>query len=428
MSFTPTPSPRLSPQLSPKLSPKLSQRLAMTPQLRQAIGLLSMDNRDLGAALRRASDTNPCIGLRLPAAGPIAERLAAEPAGLAAEMARQIRLCFDRAADLHVAFALLDALEPWGWLGRSVPEIARGCGHSPAAVETVLARMQAFEPAGIFARDLSECLALQAADRGLLDPVMRGLLARLDLVAAARTDDLARICACEAGEIAKRLAILRRLDPKPGLRLQAPVPPQAAPDLLIARRDRRWRVTLNPASQPDIRVLPGLDAEARREADRLCRAVARRNGTALAIARQIVARQARFLDGAAHPAPLTLSRLAAAARRHESTVSRVTAALTARTPRGVMPLRALLGRGLRGSAAAIAVAEFETRIKALIQSENPARPMSDARLTEALSHLGIPVRRRTVAKYRAALGFPPAHERRRRAGRDAPGQERVTSD
>ncbi|PUB12408.1 RNA polymerase factor sigma-54 [Yoonia sediminilitoris] len=405
--------------LAPTPRPRQSQRLAMTPQLRQAIGLLKLDNRALSDALRKAEKTNPCISLRRPVAGVITDQVPAAPDDLTAHIAQQIRLAFDRDDEMSIAYALLEALEPWGWLGASVDTIAQGIGKAPQQVDAILKHMQSFEPTGVFARSLSECLALQADELGLLDPLMRDLLDHLDMIAAGEMDALARKCGCTRKDISTRLAALRGLDPKPGLQLAAAPPPPAAPDLLVTGTPDGWHVSLNAATLTEIEILPGLDAQSRRDAEQLNRAVARRNATALTVARQIVAYQAGYLDGAAHLVPVTLSQLAAATGKHESTVSRVTAALTVQTPRSVLSLRTLMGRGLRGigaKGAAIPVARFESRLSALIKAENPNQPISDAQLARALAAEGIGAQRRTVAKYRAALGFPPAHKRRQASG------------
>lgn len=401
--------------LAPRPTLQHQQKLAMTPQLRQAIALLSLNNDELTRALRQAAADNPCVVLRGAVAGPDPERIAAAPDGLAGHVVRQIGLEIRQDRDRRIAHALLESLEPWGWLGRPLAEIARDCGCGTDEAEAVLIRMQQFEPAGIFARSLAECLSLQARESGLLDPVMTRLLANLDLAAAGNMAALAAACGSSPEAVANRLGTLRRFDPKPGLRFAPAAPvPTGAPDVVFTRQGTAWSASLNRSALPDIVVLDGLDRDQRRAGDRLRRALIRRNRSVLAVAGALATRQSTFLDGGEAPAPLTLTALARMAGRHPSTIGRITAALTADTPRGVLPLRALMGRTVRG--AGIGTDDLKRRIAGLIAAEDPARPLSDADLTGLLRARGVAIVRRTVAKYRAAQGIEPASARRR-AGR-----------
>ncbi|MBW4710431.1 RNA polymerase sigma-54 factor [Roseobacter sp. YSTF-M11] len=397
--------------LKPKLQTRQTQKLSMTPSLRQAIGLLSLSNGDVTRKLWRAARTNPCIGIRPPHTDRGIENHAA-PESLVAHVTRQIGASFRQARTRRIAMALLDALEPWGWLGQPLTQVAQVSGSELAEVEAVLTRMQGFEPTGIFARSLAECLRLQAAENGQLDRLMMQVLSHLELVAKGDWTRLAEACGGTEAAIVDRVGALRGLDPKPGLQFGAgPVTPPGAADLLVMLQNGIWTVVLNPASLPEITTLPGIDAQARREADRLNTALERRNATILAVATELVSRQAAYLDGADAPAPLTQVTLAASVGRHPSTVGRVMGVLTAQTPRGHMPLRGLMGRSVRGTG--LGVDELQHRIARLIAEEDPANPLSDARLAGQLCAAGITIDRRTVAKYRASQGAPPAAARRR---------------
>ncbi len=421
--------------IGPALGIRQTRNLAMTAQLRQAIGLLQLNNAELHALLAREAAKNPALRVRAPqGAGASgggggtdgADRLAAPQGGLAQHVARQIGLTFRDPAQARIAAVFLDALEPYGWLGRDVADIAADCGVPEPEAEAVLHILQGLEPAGLFARSLAECLALQAREAGVLDPAMRAILGRLDLVASGDRAALAEVCGADADAVDARLALLRGFDPKPGARYAQDDAPLRPPDLFVTRDGDAWHVEFNASTLPgvDLRedLLTARDgreafvAEALASARGLKQAIELRNANTLAVASDLVRRQAGYLSRqAAHPAPVTRKDVADALDLHESTVSRIVTGMLAETPRGVIELRALFCRGLPGAedGGAVSVPQVQARIAAMIREEPAAAPLSDEAIAARLRDGEVTIRRRTVAKYRARMGIPGSSVRRR---------------
>jgi RNA polymerase sigma-54 factor len=304
-------------------------------------------------------------------------------------------------------------LEPSGWLGRPLSAIAGQVGVGLAEAESVLLKLQLrAEPTGLFARNLAECLRLQAEDAGELDPAMAVVLDRLDLVAQGQIDRLAREAGVDAATIRARIGTLRGYDPKPGAGFEPVAAPVREPDLIAEKHEGGWVVRLNRSALPTLTVAEGR-GKGRAEARALVRMVEGRNMTLLAVGQEVLARQVAALDhGIGALVPMTMAEVAEALRLHESTVSRVVAGTAVDTPRGTWWLRALFTQSVReGGPAAGALRE---RLARLVAAEDPARALSDEALAEALAEGGGPIARRTVAKYRAMLGLPPAHRRRQR--------------
>lgn len=440
------------------LNIRQTRTLAMTAQLRQAIGLLQLNNTELRAFLAREVQKNPLLEMRLAEGGagtdPRPERrdalslpggsvgdgkgagaradmsgaIPAAPDSLVEHVARQIGTSIPAPGQQRIAFAFLEALEPYGWLGCGVEGVAADCGCTPEEAAEVLAILQGFEPAGLFARSLEECLRLQAQDQGVLDAVMSAMLARLDLVAQGDPDSLAAQCGCDPADIVARLKILRGFDPKPGAAFGGDAQPLRPPDLILKKGAEGWTVELNASTLPEVVVREDMVqdrdrrdafvAEALATARGLKRAIEQRNANTLAVAAEIVRRQEAFLDDpGAHLVPMSLKDVAGAVSLHESTVSRVTTGMTIETPRGLMELRGLFCRGLPGAGedGAVPVTLIRGRIAEMIRAEAPARPLSDERIAGLLRRDGIDIQRRTVAKYRAMMGFPGSAARRRAA-------------
>lgn len=422
---------------------KQRQSLVMTTRMQAAVRILAMSNQALAEHLEELAQENPYLELRLPssyrgggAGGGDSDfdavaALAEAPSGLQAHVARQIELTFRSARDRAIAEAFAEALEPTGWLGAPLAEIARGAGCAPDKAEDILAELQEFEPAGLFARNLAECLRLQARDRGLLDGAMRAVLDNLPLVAGGKLAELARIAGAAPEDIAAAIRQLRSFDPKPGLAFgDAPAPVQP-PDLTVRRSRSGWEVELNRSELPAVTVAGGLDPA--RIADRAARAyardalsaarwlertVARRHSTLLDVAVAIVRRQSGFLDqGPGHLAPLALADLAGELKLHPSTISRAMAWRRIETPRGTLPLKAFLSRAVGQPADAEAQSRDAVLalVRRIVADENPARPLSDEAILRKANAEGAGISRRTVAKYRDLLGIPSSFERRRKA-------------
>ncbi len=442
-------------QVSPVLQPQLARKLAMTRDLRKAIELLRLSNLELAAHLDQLAEGNrrvqvvrplmavmaaiwpPARGdapppfLSRPGAGGVSDVIEATHSvgsGLHDHARQQVGLLLRDPESRRIAGHFVDALEPSGWLGRPLAEVAQEAGCDAARAESVLARIQQAEPTGLFARDLAECLALQASEAGLLDAAFAAVLDNLPLLARGEFEALARLAGCDAATVRGILAAIRRLDPKPGARFDPAPTPLREPDLILRRRPAGWQVELNRSTLPGILVRDGGEGGgAELQAARwLEHVLARRNATLLAIGEAVVRRQADWLaEGAAALRPMRLADLAADCGLHESTISRAGAGLLLQTPQGMVGLRDLCGAGLArsGEAEPIAAGAVRHRIAALIAAEPPLAPLSDARLAAMLAGQGIRIARRTVAKYREQQGLPPASARLARARlRDAGGK------
>ncbi|MCH8467577.1 MAG: RNA polymerase factor sigma-54, partial [Roseinatronobacter sp.] len=334
------------------------------------------------------------------------------------------------AQELALAELFVEALAPSGWLDAPLDEIALRAGVPLATAATMLERLQKLEPAGLFARDLAECLRLQAAEQGLLSPVFAAVLNNLPMLAAADLPALCRVCRTDMDTLRQVLRALRGLNPKPGAGFdQAPMPLRA-PDLLVSRlTEGGWRLELNNSTLPAVLVRdtdtparqsrPGAEylAERLSVSRWLSRAVQYRNQTVLKIGEEILRSQRAFFEhGPGHLRPMILKDIAEAVGIHESTVSRVTNAVTIATPHGCFALKRFFSAALPAqdgnSGSAEAVRE---RIRKLIQAETPGRPLSDEALVRLLDGEGVAVARRTVAKYREQLRIPTSALRRRQS-------------
>lgn len=421
----------------PGINVTQTQKLALNASLVASITLLRSDAAGLTRYLEEQAADNPHLRLT-PAPGPalhdwlprwsgvlqgtgaLPEAADAAPSLIAHVMAA-IDLMPLPQRDRHIAQALTDALEPSGWLGGSLASIAAEVQASLPEVEAVLSRLQAIDPPGLFARNLSECLLLQAKDAGVLDAPMAALLRNLDLLANGDLARLARICAITEPEIMARFRTIRAMNPKPG----ADFAPIAAaqlrePDLITrAQPGGGWSVALNRSALPDLRVDADADGAAQglTAARTLVRMVEARNATLLAVARDILSRQHQALaQGPVALVPMTMADLAAALNLHESTISRVVAGASIDTPHGTWWLRQMFSAALGDpDGPQVAGAALRHRLARLIAAEDRAKPLSDAALTTALSHItGVQIARRTVAKYREMQGIPAAHRRKRR--------------
>jgi RNA polymerase sigma-54 factor len=361
------------------------------------------------------------------------EAMPAGPRPLHEHLAEQARLTFADPRDRLIATALIALLDPAGRLDADPAALAAALGCDAARVEAVRCRMRQFDPVGLFCRDLRECLAVQLAERNRLDPAMATLLDHLDLLARRDHAALMRLCGVDAGDLAEMIAELRRLDPKPGTRFDFVPAPAIAPDLLLRRApDGEWVVELNPETLPRLLVNRGFHARAvvaartREEkaflADRLAsatwlvRSLEQRATTILKVAAEIVRRQDGFLrHGVEHLRPLILRDVAEAVGLHESTVSRVTANKRIATPRGIFELKYFFTNAIPGTAggAAHSAEAVRQRIRALIACEKPHEVLSDDAIVERLRQEGVDIARRTVAKYREALGIPSSLQRRK---------------
>jgi RNA polymerase sigma-54 factor len=347
----------------------------------------------------------------------------------------QLELARLKPQELAVARAIVDAINDDGYLTDPLEEIARtlepdikvGVEH----VEQVLGLVQSLDPTGVGARTLGECIELQL---GQLDPQTPGLatavqIARhhLALVADREASALRRQLHSTDEELAEALALVRACHPRPGTIVSASGAEYVVPDVFVRRTDHGWAVEINSATLPRVRLnqnyasLIGRNSSHAtmrtqlQEARWLLKSLEIRNETLTKVARSIVERQAAFLEqGVEHMRPMILKDIAEAVEMHESTISRVTSGKYMHTPRGVFELRYFFSSQVEGAdGSGTSSTAIRAKIRKLLKEEEAETPLSDGRIAELLSGEGIPVARRTVAKYREAMGIAPSNERRR---------------
>ena len=362
--------------------------------------------------------------------------LAESPRCLREHLAEQLRLGFDDPVDRLIGAHLITLLDAAGRVSIDSASLADALGAEPARVERVRTEMQRFDPAGLFARDLRECLAAQLADRNRLDPAMQALLDNLDLLARRELKRLQELCDVDAEDLADMIGEIRALDPKPGAAFD--IMPAAAilPDVLMRPAPIRtehggdWILELNPETVPRVLVNQGFHARVitsiKREdraflgeqlssANWLVKSLQQRAQTILKVAAEIVRRQDGFFrHGVTHLRPLILRDIADAVEMHESTVSRVTANKYIATPRGTFELKYFFTTAIAGLDGANHSAEaVRQRIRAMVGAETCDGILSDDAIVAALRREGVDIARRTVAKYRDALRIPSSVQRKR---------------
>ncbi len=345
----------------------------------------------------------------------------------------QLQMDLNDATDRIIGLHLIDQLDEAGYLVTDFPALAEMLGCEVARIEATLERLQRFEPSGVFARDLRECLALQLADRDRLDPAMSQLIENLDLLARRELAALKRRCHVDDDDLADMIAEIRALDPKPALAFDHKMAEPVVPDVFVRRRARgNWIVELNSEALPRVLVnhhyysrvnteTHGKEAreylsECFQSANWLIKALHQRATTILKVTEEIVRQQEDFLErGVQFLRPMTLRQIAEAIEMHESTVSRVTANKYLSTPRGIYELKYFFTSSISGVEDGVthSAEAVRQRIKDLIDGETVASVLSDDSLVERLHEEGIDIARRTVAKYREAMRIPSSVQRRR---------------
>ncbi|MFO1208276.1 MAG: RNA polymerase factor sigma-54 [Amaricoccus sp.] len=429
--------------LAPRIEIRQSQSLVMTPQLQQALKLLRLSNVELGEYLAAEVEKNPLLELAPRAAaapgtapqrpagdGDFLDTLAAEET-LAGHLQAQIGAMRAPAAVVEAAMLMADELEDDGYLRVPLAEVAARHRLRAAEARAALALVQACDPAGVGARDLRECLALQLRERDRLDPAMQAMLDNLGLAARGRLTELQAKCGVDAEDIADMLAELRALDPKPGMRFARPRVEVAVPDVHVRRApDGSWAVELNTETLPRVLVnnvyaarIRGTDAATRAfvsecsaSASWLVRSLEQRARTILKVATAIVGAQERFFSlGVAELRPLTQRAIAGKLGFHESTISRVAAGKCLSCEQGFFDFRFFFTSAIQAVSGgeAFSSAAVQERIRGLVAGEPAARTLSDDKIVALLNGEGIDIARRTVAKYREAMGIPSSVQRRR---------------
>lgn len=348
----------------------------------------------------------------------------------------QIRLDIRDPEERAVAYQYLDALDQTGYI-RTTPEaIAATVGCAEEVSISVLSKLQGFEPAGLFSRTLSECLTLQLKDRGRLTNRMELILQHLQLIARREIGKLASICKCSEQEILEDITEIRRLDPKPALRFEGEGIETVRPDVLMRKAPSgNWIIEINPDTVPRIlvnqnyyqEISRGKNAKRLEKADKdfmaecynsaswLAKSLHQRTVTILRVTEEIVRQQHAFFEkGVTELKPLVLRDVAAAIEMHESTVSRVTTNKFVATNRGIYELKYFFTSSVGGEYGSQHSAEaVKHHIKQFIDKEVLENVLSDDQLVTLLKEQGIDIARRTVAKYREAMGLPSSVQRRR---------------
>jgi RNA polymerase sigma-54 factor len=341
--------------------------------------------------------------------------------------------------DRAIAEALVDGIDTNGYLRLDLdelPEILDDPELERDEIDAVLHLIQSFDPAGIAARDLRECLILQLRALSDSEPARTHALRiceqHFDALARNDLDSMRRATKLNDDELAQALTLIRSLNPRPGSGVADVRPEYIKPDVLVRRRNGSWTVELNPESTPRIRVNESyrqLIRRADKAADNQClkshlqeaqwfiKSLLSRNDTVLRVATKIVELQQDFFDfGEEAMRPLVLRDIAETLELHESTVSRVTTQKYMHTPRGTFEFKYFFSSHVNttsgGECSSTAIRAF---IRKLVAAETPNKPLSDNKIADALSTQGIQVARRTVAKYREAMGIPPSNERKRLA-------------
>ncbi|GAB3747791.1 RNA polymerase factor sigma-54 [Lysobacter olei] len=453
----------------------------MTPQLRQAIHLLQLSTAELEAELAAAVESNPllewtedlpppALGVSLPAEQapsevttrpeeddwglpegdtwyqrigpsdideetPAAEQVAGGES-LHEHLLWQLHLSPLSPRDRAIGVALIDAIDDDGYLREALDGFTESLRPEiealPAEVATVLCQIQRFDPVGVGARTLGECLQLQletlpdaTPGKSLATQLAQGPLERLPRVGVA---GLAAELKLDPSDVDVAVQLLRSLDPRPGAQIGGVSnDTYVSPDVVIWRQHGVWRAALASGTRPGLAIHRGYEAMLRhasgtdaqylrgrlQEARWLLKGVEARGDTLLKVARCLIRQQAGFLEfGDSALRPLTLREVAQDVGVHESTISRAIARKYARTPRGTIPLKAFFASGIEtGAGGEASSTAIQAMIRQLIEAENPRKPLSDARLAESLKAGGMPVARRTIAKYREAMNIPSSQDR-----------------
>ncbi|PBB77729.1 RNA polymerase sigma-54 factor [Mesorhizobium sp. WSM3879] len=462
-------------QSSASLLQRQKQSLVLTPQMMESIRLLQLAHPELhqfvdqeiekNPFLERASDQAPkdipSISAGTPHIGPTMggvsdrasqwksirgknnvapggnnalENYCASTETLHDHVARQIALSAFAPLERRIAGELAGHLEDTGYIQVNLSELASSLNVREADVERVLGTLQQFDPPGIFARTLSECLEIQLRQLDRFDPAMAALVANLEALARRDFQTLKRHCGVDEDDLLDMLHEIRALDPKPGNRFQSGGPQSIIADVLVLPSPGGgWQIELNPDTLPRLLMNQNYFAEVSRlsaqnskdqsflneclqKANWLIRSLDQRAKTILKVTAEIIRQQDAFFEhGVAHLRPLNLKTVADAINVHQSTVSRVTSNKYMLTPRGVFELKYFftVAIGSCESGDAYSAEAVRHQIKTMVAAESSDEVLSDDDIATRLKDTGIDIARRTVAKYREALNIPSSARRRR---------------
>jgi RNA polymerase sigma-54 factor len=461
------------------LSTRLSQRLILTPSLQQAIKLLPLTTLELAEVLEQEVMENPLLE-EVPQEQPSADEIAQEEAKAEREdslkdidvekffedylddsdhrrtrssevpelppientlteqpdlydhLLWQLHMSVSDELLLEIGDVIIQNVDEDGLLRASPDEIANMGPYPMEEVEKALCIIQRLDPAGVAARDLNECLRLQLKNLGLegspTDVMVRDYMKQLQ---SHQYPEIGRQMGLTPDEVSHHLEIIKRLDPKPGMKYSPDKSSYVIPDVFVVKEGDDYKIVLNDDGLPKLRISPtyrrmldGKEAgseetrnyvkEKLRSALWLLKSVDQRQRTIYKVSESIIRHQRGFLDsGIAHLRPLVLRDVATDIGMHESTVSRVVANKYMHTPRGVYELRFFFHSGITSNMGeAISSVTIKDKIRKMIEAEDASRPLSDSRIAEILGAGGLPLARRTVAKYREELRIPPSNLRK----------------
>ncbi|ENF69685.1 RNA polymerase factor sigma-54 [Escherichia coli] len=467
---------------------RLSQQLAMTPQLQQAIRLLQLSTLELQQELQQALESNPLLeqidtheeidpretqdSETLDTADALEQKempeelpldaswdtiyTAGTPSGTSGDyiddelpvyqgettqtlqdyLMWQVELTPFSDTDRAIATSIVDAVDDTGYLTVPLEDILESMGDEEIdidEVEAVLKRIQRFDPVGVAAKDLRDCLLIQLSQFDKTTPWLEEarliISDHLDLLANHDFRTLMRVTRLKEDVLKEAVNLIQSLDPRPGQSIQTGEPEYVIPDVLVRKHNGHWTVELNSDSIPRLQInqhYASMCNNARNDGDSqfirsnlqdakwLIKSLESRNDTLLRVSRCIVEQQQAFFEqGEEYMKPMVLADIAQAVEMHESTISRVTTQKSLHSPRGIFELKYFFSSHVNteggGEASSTAIRAL---VKKLIAAENPAKPLSDSKLTSLLSEQGIMVARRTVAKYRESLSIPPSNQRK----------------
>ncbi|HFQ9596284.1 RNA polymerase factor sigma-54 [Escherichia coli] len=467
---------------------RLSQQLAMTPQLQQAIRLLQLSTLELQQELQQALESNPLLeqidtheeidtretqdSETLDTADALEQKempeelpldaswdtiyTAGTPSGTSGDyiddelpvyqgettqtlqdyLMWQVELTPFSDTDRAIATSIVDAVDETGYLTVPLEDILESIGDEEIdidEVEAVLKRIQRFDPVGVAAKDLRDCLLIQLSQFDKTTPWLEEarliISDHLDLLANHDFRTLMRVTRLKEDVLKEAVNLIQSLDPRPGQSIQTGEPEYVIPDVLVRKHNGHWTVELNSDSIPHLQInqhYASMCNNARNDGDSqfirsnlqdakwLIKSLESRNDTLLRVSRCIVEQQQAFFEqGEEYMKPMVLADIAQAVEMHESTISRVTTQKYLHSPRGIFELKYFFSSHVNteggGEASSTAIRAL---VKKLIAAENPAKPLSDSKLTSLLSEQGIMVARRTVAKYRESLSIPPSNQRK----------------
>ena len=467
---------------------RLSQQLAMTPQLQQAIRLLQLSTLELQQELQQALESNPLLeqidtheeidtretqdSETLDTADALEQKempeelpldaswdtiyTAGTPSGTSGDyiddelpvyqgettqtlqdyLMWQVELTPFSDTDRAIATSIVDAVDYTGYLTVPLEDILESIGDEEIdidEVEAVLKRIQRFDPVGVAAKDLRDCLLIQLSQFDKTTPWLEEarliISDHLDLLANHDFRTLMRVTRLKEDVLKEAVNLIQSLDPRPGQSIQTGEPEYVIPDVLVRKHNGHWTVELNSDSIPRLQInqhYASMCNNARNDGDSqfirsnlqdakwLIKSLESRNDTLLRVSRCIVEQQQAFFEqGEEYMKPMVLADIAQAVEMHESTISRVTTQKYLHSPRGIFELKYFFSSHVNteggGEASSTAIRAL---VKKLIAAENPAKPLSDSKLTSLLSEQGIMVARRTVAKYRESLSIPPSNQRK----------------